>query len=150
MKKCNISLGFIGGGRITRIILQALKQKGIQCKEIKVYDPDYSQIEKFQSVNEQIKPFENVAKTAESGQANMLCLAKIAIEDEKLIESTKSSNDKIIVLDGCPFNCADKILKREIIDQFHRINTTEFGIAKGKTPVTDEKVNEIIDCIKQL
>jgi len=89
-------------------------------------------------------------KLAESGEANMLCLAKIAIGDEKLIESTKSSNDKIVVLDGCPFNCAEKILKREGINQFHHVNTTEFGITKGKTPVTDEKVNEIIDHIKQL
>ena len=89
-------------------------------------------------------------KLAESGQANMLCLAKIAIGDEQLIESTKSSNDKIIVLDGCPFNCAEKILKREGIDRFHHVNTTDFGITKGKTPVTDEKVNEIIDYIKQL
>ena len=89
-------------------------------------------------------------KLAESRQANMLCLAKIAIDDEKLIQSTKSSKDKIVVLDGCPFNCADIILKREGIDQFHHINTTNFGITKGKTPVTDDKVNEIIDYIKQL
>ncbi len=89
-------------------------------------------------------------KLAESGEANMLCLAKIAIGDEKLIESTKSSNDKIVVLDGCPFNCAEIILQRAGINKFHHINTTNFGITKGKTPVTDEKVNEIIDYIKQL
>ena len=88
-------------------------------------------------------------KLAESGEANMLCLAKIAIGDEKLIESTKSSNDKIVVLDGCPFNCAEIILQRAGINKFHHINTTEFGITKGKTPVTSEKVNEIIDYIKE-
>ena len=89
-------------------------------------------------------------KLAESGQANMLCLAKIAIDDEKLIESTKSSNNKIIVLDGCPFNCAEIILQRAGINNFHHVNTTDFGIKKGVTPVTDEKVNEIIDYIHQL
>ena len=88
-------------------------------------------------------------KMAASGEANMLCLAKIAIGDEKLIESTRSSNDKIVVLDGCPFNCAEIILKRAGINKFHHINTTEFGITKGKTLVTDEKVNEIIQYINK-
>ena len=72
MKNCSITVGFIGGGRITRIILQAMKQKGIQCKEIKVYDPDSLQIEKLQSVHEQIKSFENASQAAD---ADLLFLA---------------------------------------------------------------------------
>lgn len=95
MKKCNISLGFIGGGRITRIILQALKQKGIQCKEIKVYDPDFSQIEKLQSVNEQIKPFENVAKAAE---ADLVFLAVHPPEVKNSLEAIKGSLEAKTVL----------------------------------------------------
>jgi pyrroline-5-carboxylate reductase len=88
MKKCNISIGFIGGGRITRIILQALKQKGIQCKEIKVYDPDSSQIEKLQSVNEQIKNLENAT---EATVADLVFLAVHPPEVKNSLEAIKDT-----------------------------------------------------------
>lgn len=43
-----------------------------------------------------------------SGNADMICLAKVAIGDQPLINSVKEKNSKIVVLDGCPFNCAEK------------------------------------------
>ena len=82
--------------------------------------------------------------------ATMLCLAKIAISDKTLIKKTKEGTGKIIVLDGCPFNCAEKILAKEGITNIVHLNTTDFEIKKGITPVTDEKVDEIIDHIKKL
>jgi len=82
--------------------------------------------------------------------ANMVCLAKIAISDKALIIKTKEQSYKIIVLDGCPFNCAEKILTKEGITNIVHLNTTDFDIKKGVTPVTDEKINEIIDHIKRL
>ncbi|MDZ7742157.1 MAG: NAD(P)-binding domain-containing protein [Bacteroidota bacterium] len=72
MKNCNISVGFIGGGRITRIILQALKQKGIQCKEIKVYDPDGSQAEKLKSFNSEVS---TVHSASDAAKSDMLFMA---------------------------------------------------------------------------
>ncbi len=89
-------------------------------------------------------------KMAKSGDAKMLCMAKIAIGDKALIEKTKQSNAKIIVLDGCPINCVDKIMKTQDFSDFTHINTTSFGITKGKTPLIDEKVEEIINHIKIL
>jgi len=85
-----------------------------------------------------------------SGDADMHCLAKIAIGDKNLIDNLKKTDVKIVVLDGCPINCAEKILNREGITQIHHLNTTDFGIIKGKTPVTPEKINEIIQHIKNL
>ena len=100
MKNCNITVGFIGGGRITRIILQAMKQKGIQCKEIKVYDPDSRQIEKLQAVNEQIKSFENVAEAAE---ANLLFLAVHPPEVKNSLEGIKDTiNPKTVLVSLAP------------------------------------------------
>jgi len=72
MKKCNISPGFIGGGRITRIIIQALKKQGIQCKQIKVYEPDDSQAEKLKSSDNEVSIVQSAAETAKS---DMLFLA---------------------------------------------------------------------------
>ncbi len=87
---------------------------------------------------------------AESGQANMICLPKIAINDDKLIEKVKNTSQKVVVIDGCPINCAEKILYEKGITNFTHINTTDFGITKGKTPLTDEKINEIINHIKSI
>lgn len=87
---------------------------------------------------------------AESGQANMICLPKIAINDEKLIEKVKNTPKKVVVIDGCPINCAEKILNEKGITNFTHINTTDFGITKGKTPLTDEKIDEIINQIKSI
>ena len=87
---------------------------------------------------------------AESGQANMICLPKVAINDKKLIENLKTTKKKVVVIDGCPFNCAEKILHEKGIVNFTHINTTDFGITKGKTPITDDKLNEIINHIKTI
>lgn len=80
----------------------------------------------------------------ENGQANMICLPKIAINDKKLIDSVKNTSKKVVVIDGCPLNCAEVIVKEKGIENFTHINTTDFGIIKGKTPITDDKINEII------
>lgn len=85
-----------------------------------------------------------------TGEANMICLAKIAISDQPLIKNIKAQNTKIVVLDGCAFNCAEKILEKEGITHIIHLNTTDFGIVKGKTPVTAEKINEIIEYIKNI
>ncbi len=95
-------------------------------------------------------PDEVARRIAAKDVANMVCLAKIAISDTALIKKTKEQPDKIIVLDGCPFNCAEKILAKEGITNKVHLYTTDFEIKKEVTPVTDEKVDEIIDHIKRL
>jgi uncharacterized metal-binding protein len=85
-----------------------------------------------------------------AGNADMICLAKVAIGDQPLIKSVKEKNTKIIVLDGCPFNCAEKILGDAGIKNIIHLNTTDFGIVKGKTPVTTEKITEIVEHIKKI
>jgi uncharacterized metal-binding protein len=85
-----------------------------------------------------------------SGDASMICLAKVAIGDQPLIEKIKAQKSKIVVLDGCPINCAEKLLGREGIADIIHINTTDFDIVKGKTPFSIEKANEIAEYIKKL
>ena len=85
-----------------------------------------------------------------SGEASMICLAKIAIKDQTLIKNVKEHNTKIVVLDGCPINCAEKILEKETITNIIHINTTDFDIVKGKTPFSAEKAYEIAGYIKKI
>lgn len=89
-------------------------------------------------------------KLSASGNADMICLAKVAIMDQPLIKKIKELNTKIVVLDGCPFNCAEKILGDAGITDVIHLNTTDFDIIKGKTQGTEEKVDEIIEHIKNL
>jgi uncharacterized metal-binding protein len=89
-------------------------------------------------------------RLSDSGEAHMICLAKVAISDQPLIKKTKEQNQKIVVLDGCVLNCAEKILSKEGITNVIHLNTTDFGIVKGKTPVTDDKIEEIVEHIKKI
>lgn len=88
-------------------------------------------------------------KLMHSGEAKMLCLARFSI-DKPWAENARKEIGKIIVLDGCPINCAEKILVKEGITDIIHINTTDFGIVKGKTPYSVEKANEIVEYIKKL
>jgi uncharacterized metal-binding protein len=85
-----------------------------------------------------------------SGDASMICLAKVAISDQPLIQKVKEQKTRIVVLDGCPINCAEKLLEREGIADIIHINTTDFDIVKGKTPFSIEKANEIVEHIKKM
>lgn len=86
-------------------------------------------------------------KFMNEGKAKMLCLARFAV-DEKFVEQTKSNIDQyeeVIVIDGCPINCAEKITDKLSLEDYKHINITDYGIEKGKTPVTEEKINEITE-----
>ena len=85
-------------------------------------------------------------KLMQSGKAKMLCLARFSV-DEKFAEKSKGEYSNIVVLDGCPINCAEETLKLRGSTNYKHINTTDFEIVKGKTPVTEEKVNEIVNYI---
>jgi len=71
----------------------------------------------------------------------------VAIGDQTLINKVKSQQNKIVVLDGCAVNCAQKLLAREGITEIIHINTTDFGIVKGQTPFSEVKAKEIADYI---
>ena len=88
-------------------------------------------------------------KLMSAGKAKMLCLARFAVDKIFAEQSKKELEDlgdegELIVIDGCPINCAEKVMKENGITKFKHINTTDFGIIKGKTPVTEDKIEEII------
>jgi len=86
------------------------------------------------------------------GKGKMLCLARFAI-DPKFAEQSKKElkalgdTGELIIIDGCPINCAEKIMKSSGFLKYRHINTTDYGITKGETPVTEEKIDEIIERI---
>lgn len=89
-------------------------------------------------------------RLAAAGHATLICLAKVAIGDEPLIKGIKSKDLPVVVLDGCPYNCAEVIMGKAGITDIIHLNTTDFGIVKGKTPVTEDKITEIAEYIKNM
>jgi len=88
-------------------------------------------------------------KLMKEGKAKMLCLARFAVDD-KFVEQTRKEivdYEKVIVIDGCPINCAEIIIKKLELENYRHINITDYGIEKGKTPVTEEKINEISEMV---
>ena len=80
--------------------------------------------------------------------AKMLCLARFSV-DSKFAEKARldlnnpRSGANLFVVDGCPVNCAELTAKQNGLEKYTHINITDFEIVKGKTPVTEEKINEI-------
>jgi len=83
------------------------------------------------------------------GKAKMLCLARFSV-DKQFAVNAKAEIGKLLVLDGCPINCAEKTMKENGIENYTHINVTDFGIVKGQTPFSTEKANEIIEYIKKI
>ena len=77
---------------------------------------------------------------------NMKCLAMIACDNKPLIENLKSSN--ILVIDGCPIDCAKKIMESANLKEFRHIRLTDYGFKKAETPVNDVNINKVYNDIQ--
>ena len=91
-------------------------------------------------------------KLMSAGKAKMLCLARFAVDKQFAEQSRKELGElgdegELIIIDGCTVNCAEAVMKGSDFLKYRHINTTDFGIVKGKTPVTEEKISEIVESI---
>lgn len=91
-------------------------------------------------------------KLMASGKGKMLCLARFAV-DPKFAETSKQElaalgdGGELVIIDGCPINCAEKIMKASGFLAYRHLNTTDFGIVKGQTPVTEDKIDDIVRAV---
>lgn len=76
----------------------------------------------------------------------MKCLAQVAIDNKTLIENIKSSN--LLILDGCPVDCAKKIAEKAGLSEFSYIRITDIGYKKGQTQITEETINAVYEIAK--
>lgn len=91
-------------------------------------------------------------KMMAKNQAKMLCLARFSVDKGFADKSKKDLEDlgdtgELIIIDGCPINCAEVVMKNSGFTKYQHINITDYGVEKGKTPVTEEKIDEIINKI---
>ncbi len=78
--------------------------------------------------------------------ASMYCLAGIGGNVSGIVESTRSA-DKIVVIDGCQIDCAKKTLAEKGITNIIHFRITDFGVAKYRDEVRDERISSFAERI---
>jgi uncharacterized metal-binding protein len=81
-------------------------------------------------------------KLNKDGNGKMYCLAGIGAGLSGFTETTKAAG-KVLVIDGCPVDCAKKIMEKAEFSKFAYIRVTDLGFEKGKSPATDNAIETI-------
>ena len=71
--------------------------------------------------------------------AEMSCLAGIGGRVKSLMLKAERAED-ILVIDGCPLNCARKTLQLAGFKNFRHLELHKLGLRKGSCPVTPERI----------
>jgi uncharacterized metal-binding protein len=77
---------------------------------------------------------------ARNGSARMSCLAGVGGRVKPLLHTAKTA-ERILVIDGCPLNCARHTLLNAGITRFEHLALQDLGLRKGHCPVTDENLS---------
>lgn len=80
-------------------------------------------------------------KLNKDGAGDMTCLAAVGADLSGFIETARSA-DKNIVIDGCKVSCGKKVFEKNNLPYSHFI-TTDFGVEKKKTEITQEVINRV-------
>lgn len=73
------------------------------------------------------------------GVGEMSCLAGVGGRVKPLLMKAQRA-ERIVVIDGCPLNCARHTLQNAGITNFQHIALQNLGHRKGNCPVTPERV----------
>jgi len=71
--------------------------------------------------------------------AEMSCLAGIGGRVKTLLKKAEGA-EEILVIDGCPLNCARNTLELAGFKNFHHLELHRLGLRKGACPVTPERL----------
>jgi uncharacterized metal-binding protein len=81
---------------------------------------------------------------AEEGYGSPSCVALLATGAENLLASARAA-DAVVVLDGCPVLCAQKIADAQDVPVAQHIVVTELGIEKGPSKAfTADDVERVV------
>ena len=83
-------------------------------------------------------------KMTSDGTGKMYCLAGIGGRIPSFVESTRAAT-KVLVIDGCPEECARKTLEQAGLKNFVHLKLAEMGFAKGTTRVTPTLIQQVAD-----
>ena len=77
-------------------------------------------------------------------KGKMYCLAGIGGRVNTIMETTKAAG-KILVIDGCPQECARKTLEQAGFTGFQHLKLFDLGLHKGSSPATDENIRLVMN-----
>lgn len=83
------------------------------------------------------------------GAARMSCLAGIGGRVKSLV-TTAEKAERILVVDGCPLNCARHTLRLAGFQNFDHLELQTIGIRKGSCPVTEERIAAGVQAAKEI
>jgi len=149
------SLGFIGGGRITKIFLQGFKNKSVQFESVKVYEPNSETLELLAEMFPEIEKAESAEVAAEQQ------LVIIAVHPSSVMETLEKIkdivNEKTVVISLAPKITLEKMASVLPTRKLVRIipNATSY-INEGFNPVAfhhemvEKEKKQIIKLFKKL
>jgi uncharacterized metal-binding protein len=76
--------------------------------------------------------------------ASMGCLAAVANKLDFAMDPIRAA-ERIIVIDGCPENCAKLIMQKANVLSFDHVLLSEIGMEKGHTKVEQENITRAYD-----
>jgi uncharacterized metal-binding protein len=83
------------------------------------------------------------------GAAQMSCLAGIGGRVKSLVLKAENA-ERILVVDGCPLNCAAHTLKLAGFQKFDHLELHKIGIRKGSCPVADDRIAAGVNAAKEI
>ncbi len=86
---------------------------------------------------------------AREGTAQMSCLAGIGGRVQSLMLRAEKA-ERILVVDGCPLNCAAHTLMLAGFQKFDHLELHRIGIRKGSSPVTVERIESGVQAAKKI
>jgi uncharacterized metal-binding protein len=86
---------------------------------------------------------------ARDGAAQMSCLAGIGGRVKSILLRAQHAG-RILVVDGCPLNCAAHTLRLAGFEQFEHLELHRLGIRKGSCPATDERIAAGVAAAKEI
>ena len=128
------SLGFIGGGRITRVFLQAFKNKSVKFDSIVIYDPNNDVLNELENQFKEVKITKGVTEPAKQD------IVILAVHPPVMMETLNNIKDSIspqsVVLSLAPKISLGKISELLPGNKLVRMipNATSF-INEGYNPV---------------
>ncbi len=88
-------------------------------------------------------------RLAREGAAEMSCLAGIGGRVKSLVFKAQKA-ERILVVDGCPLNCAAHTLRLAGIQKFEHLELHKIGIRKGSCPVTEERISAGVEAARAM
>jgi uncharacterized metal-binding protein len=77
-----------------------------------------------------------------AGVGKMYCLAGIGGRVSGIMATTETAAE-ILVIDGCPLDCAKKTMELAGFKKFNHLRLSDIGMAKGSSPVSEDNIIKI-------